>query len=122
MANNRLSSAPLRVLITEMKIRPLSVSERLKNSARSSALMLALALVSILVPVAHFILVPGFLLLMLVMGALEFRKKIEVSELSVKCQTCETLVDLSTRTSQDLLMKDCPGCNRQVTFRLPGLL
>lgn len=101
-----------------MKIQRLSLKQRLKNSGKAAALMLALAVASIAVPVFHFVLVPLFLVLALVMGAMEFRKNIEVTGLEVICEECDTPMSMDSRSSQDLLMKYCPTCNHQVTYRL----
>ena len=102
-----------------MQIIQLSSKDRLRNAAKSAALMFGLAVVSIAVPVFHFVLVPMFLMLSFVMGAMEYRRGIEVRDVKVKCEDCGTEVDMAARTSQDLIMKYCPGCNRQVTYRLP---
>lgn len=67
----------------------LSFSEKLKLAFKKLSLFLMLAIISIFIPVLHFILVPLFLLLSIVFAFREFRIKYRLSlSEAAKCAKC----------------------------------
>lgn len=67
----------------------LTSKERLKIAAKKFLLFFALAVVSIFVPVLHFVLVPTFLLIAVIMGIREYSIKYKLENGNgTKCPGC----------------------------------
>lgn len=74
----------------------LSAKERIKRSFKSAVLYFGLSVVSILIPVLHFVLVPLFLGLTVFMGISHFKNNKQVDLSDVNCPVCGKKLKEST--------------------------
>ena len=95
----------------ETDVRTLRVDEKAKEVVKTVGLFLGLALVSILIPVFHFVLVPLFLILTVVFG-FRARKKNErlLHETKVTCLACGSPIKLKPTTFEWPLTFRCSKC------------
>lgn len=93
-----------------------SARERATRAAIVLALWWALALLSVLIPLAHFILVPLFLITGPVMAYKRFRT-IEVSErVEGHCPVCRNTITLKLGPAEKpVLWKYCPLCQEPMS-------
>ena len=87
--------------------------ERAIRAAQGFAMWWALALVSVLIPLAHFILVPVFLLTGLIVAYKRYRA-VEVSErVEGHCPVCRNAIKLKLGSAEKpVLWKYCPACQQ----------
>lgn len=85
-----LSSDQEKWIEPEAELIKLRTDERFKIALQKFALFFALAIASIFIPVFHFVLVPAFLLISVVMGIkaykIQYRLQIHKECLCVQCQ------------------------------------
>src|SRR5438045_1529437 len=66
----------------------LTSEQRLKKTAKFSGAFFGLAVVSVFLPIAHFVLVPGFLLTSLIGGIRTWYKDVHIKSASIRCPGC----------------------------------
>jgi ABC-type multidrug transport system fused ATPase/permease subunit len=95
----------------EMDVRTLRVDEKAKEVLKTVGLFWGLSLVSVLIPVFHFVLVPLFLFLSVVFG-FRARKKNErlLHETAVTCLACGSQNKLKPTTFEWPLTFRCQKC------------
>ena len=104
---------------TEALVRIESVDSRrrLRSAWSSFGLFLALAIVSVLIPVAHFLLVPGFLIAAFATLAMKLGAKTRILSARGTCPDCAAEQDFDIpgtwRLPQDIT---CRGCRRRLTL------
>jgi hypothetical protein len=100
-----------------VRLDPLVPGRRIGRAVTGFAALFAIALVSALIPVAHFLLVPGFLIAAFVTLAVRLGVTTLVLSAHGKCPDCglEQDFDLakSWRLPQDTA---CRGCHRRLTL------
>lgn len=67
----------------------LNTSQRIKRSLKGSGLFFGLAIASVFIPVFHFVLVPLFLILSIVVGFSRFKKINYIDMTNVRCPSCQ---------------------------------
>ena len=82
----------------ELDVQPLSTGQRAMRALTRVGVCWAVAIPCVLVPLLHFVLVPGLLLLGPILGALAFRATVEVTSRQVTCPKCtkETAIEPGT--------------------------
>lgn len=71
------------------QLKTLNYSERARHALKGTGMLLALAFCCLFIPVFHFVLVPLFLFLSLIMGVIRFRED-KVADLdSATCPICK---------------------------------
>ena len=94
----------------------LSQSDRLRKALKTFGFVFALALVSILIPVFHFVLVPLFLLASVVMAFRQYNKIYEFNLAGVPCPKCnENLKEGLLTTRESKLSVYCFTCRRNLS-------
>ena len=89
-----------------------SKSERLKRAGKILGICWGLALVTLFIPLAHFILVPSFLLAGPIMAFMRYRVLESVEAAQGKCPTCKQDISLPLDAGQRLPMWTyCPPSN-----------
>jgi hypothetical protein len=96
----------------------LSTVARVTRALRFLGTVWAFALLSVLVPLLHFVLVPGLLLLGLVAGALGFKSRVRAEAGSgVACPKCASGVQLEGARYGWPLRLDCRTCSAAISAR-----
>jgi len=102
--NGESSTAEMHVIIfsqQEQKIRAL----------KSMMIFWAIAALCILIPIAHFILVPGFLIGGIIVASRRWKVKEEGIEATGSCPACHNNICIKLDKSAELPQwKDCPEC------------
>jgi len=75
-----------------------------------------LAIVSILVPVAHFILVPAFLLIAPFIAYKSYKEEVMLEECEITCPECGKTGTFAKNSGQWPLHNQCPHCMNRVYF------
>jgi hypothetical protein len=91
----------------------LTPKERLAYAAKKFSIFFALAIVSVFIPVAHFFLVPLFLILSLVVGFKSYaiRSRLDLGQ-QLKCHQCQSELKPSYLLGEELRIK-CEKCFAQ---------
>lgn len=96
----------------------LAPSEQKKRALKFSGLSLVLSFVSVFIPIAHFVLVPGFLIGSVVLYFMVSRTKTLVQKSEVHCPHCqqvgENLIDQIDFPKQIT----CDSCRKNFTVSL----
>lgn len=85
-------------------------SERLKNGLKKFLFFFVLGVFSILIPVLHFVLVPLFVVLSVVMGYQGYKMKHRIVTLDCLCANCGKLLKESYLVSSELRFR-CENCD-----------
>ena len=90
--------------------------ERMARAAKGLVMAWSAALVSVLIPVAHFLLVPGFFLAGLVVFARRMRRRVVMDAVRGACPDCEHEQTFDTSAAWRLPMHlTCVNCHRLLT-------
>ena len=91
-------------------------AERIARAGKGLAMAWGAALVSVFIPVAHFLLVPGFFLAGLVVFAKRMRRKVVVDAVRGACPDCEHEQRFDAPGVWRLPMHlTCANCHRLLT-------
>jgi len=98
----------------------LSSRERLKRAAVTFGAFVAVALIALPIPIVHFVVVPGGLLLAFVLGGLRLREDQIFRGAEGQCPLCGTAQSFPLfgrfRLPKDL---PCANCGRKLTLESP---
>lgn len=111
-----LASDQSQIILEPWTLQSLTTLERLKNGLRWFGLFFGLAVVSILIPVFHFILVPGFLFFGIYAGFANFRKKEKVITNQCHCLKCQKSLKEGYLVDEDRRLK-CQECGAYYLVR-----
>ncbi len=98
----------------EVFIKTLTDRERLGRSATGLGLAWSLALVSVLIPIAHFVLVPGLLLAGPIVAFVRYRQAALRLGGVAPCPDCGEPMPISGGTVHWPLQEGCPSCSAVV--------
>lgn len=117
-AQIRVLTIDSRTITAEASVVDSTVAERIKQAGRWLAMMWLAAVVSIAVPILHFILVPGFLILGIVVFANVYAQSKTIASLKLTCPACTQLFEFKNvrfKSAARELRKDlCPHCRAQI--------
>ncbi len=86
--------------------------DRAMNAAKMLGLCWLIALITVFIPIAHFILVPSFLIAGPVMAFLRYRATSACKKITTRCPACNQEVDISLEANTKLpLYTYCPACD-----------
>lgn len=109
------------VLGEDLPLKTLAVNERLKRSLKVFFIFFLMAVLSILIPVLHFVLVPGFLIASVVLSILKY-KEIGIIDLSnFSCPSCKKKMHektISFKKSDETLRLFCSECRKNIVLFL----
>lgn len=74
---------------TELEFEHINLGQRIGRAAIRLVVCWALAVATFFIPLLHFVLVPGFVVVGPVMAFLAFRSTVKVTSTSVTCPKCE---------------------------------
>jgi hypothetical protein len=99
------------------EVAELSTAERLKRAAVVFGAFLAVALIAIPIPIVHFVVVPGGLLLAFTLGLLRLREGQIFRAVDGKCPFCGTEQAFPVLGRFRLPRQvDCAKCHRRLTL------
>ncbi len=101
---------------TEVWIHQLSPRERSLRALKMLAICWGLALVAVLMPVLHFVLVPGFLIVGPIAGWLAWRRTESLMGGMVVCPKCSQSYDVGDGGVQWPLQAQCTACRAVVSL------
>ena len=85
--------------------------ERMRRAAVAWGVAWGLALLSIPIPIAHFVLVPGFLIAGPVVGFLRYRRERSTERLTGTCPACGRDFGIVLQSSEEPPLRSyCPHC------------
>lgn len=101
----------------EAEVGLLSGGERLKRAAVAAGAFIAVAVIALPIPIVHFVLVPGGLLLAVVMGGLRLRDREVFRGVEGRCPFCGTAQQFALfgryRLPREL---NCANCHRRLNL------
>lgn len=96
-----------------------SPADRLRRAALGFGMFLGIAILCVFIPIAHFVLVPGFLIAGIVFAAMRLREAATVVEVTGVCPRCG--VERSFEAGGKLRAEStvsCPECHNQPDLRV----
>lgn len=93
-----------------LELEPLGVPVRARRAALRLIVCWVLAGVSVLVPLMHFLLVPGFFIAGFVLATLAFRATVEVRSPKVACPKCAQTTPIEAGTTGWPVTIWCAAC------------
>lgn len=97
-----------------------SDKERALRALRILGIMWALALLTAFIPIAHFVLVPGFLVAGPVMAVMRYRVTEDMNAATGECPTCGQAITVQLDPSAHLpVWTYCPGSNDPILLQAP---
>lgn len=95
-----------------------SHKERVLRAVKVLALMWALAAAAVLIPIAHFVLVPGFFVAGPVMAFMRYRVTDHPDNATGECPVCKEAMEISLEPNAHLpLWTYCPASNDPIQLR-----
>lgn len=95
-----------------LTVKQFSPAERIRNALKKLSIFWLLAMVSILIPVLHFVLVPVFLGLGLFMAVRAYKAEAWVLHGSTQCPHCRVPVEVHKAELHWPLTEICQNCAR----------
>lgn len=92
-------------------------NERVKRGLKAFGINFGAAILSILVPVLHFFLVPLFLFLSFQQGRAKFKQMRRLDLNLETCPVCQKPLEKVGYFDDDTLRTTCKGCRSQLTIR-----
>lgn len=90
-----------------------SSSERMGRAGKILAICWLLALITLFIPLAHFFLVPLFLIAGPVMGFMKYKAETVMEKALGVCPECSAAVDITLDPADKLPKRTyCPDCNK----------
>lgn len=99
--------------------RRFSGSSRNVRALRALIITVGVTVFAVLIPGAHFVLVPLGVLLTPVITFLSYRKKEQVDGGEGKCPMCGAMLSVGVMKYSRVLIENCSSCHRPVDIVLP---
>jgi hypothetical protein len=110
----KVLGAPGEETVGSAEFRPLSIVERcLKGTGVAIAFFIA-AGISIVIPVLHFLLVPGLFVVGLICGARKCMERGTIEKASASCPGCKAALVLPNKLFRPSCYLECPGCKKHL--------
>ncbi len=100
--------------VGEVRVERWDRSARLLRAARRWGILWGIAVVSILVPVAHFVLVPAFLIAGPIGGLARYRERSAVLGGEGGCPSCGARMSIDAHPDRWPFLEHCDACQRAV--------
>ncbi len=115
--NGQGGTIPGKILVTQFSSR-----ERMTRALKVLGVCWLLAGVTVFIPIAHFFLVPGFLIAGPIAGVYRYRALEQIDGIEGECPACGRHVEIAAESGERLpLWKYCPECNGAVRIGDIGL-
>ncbi len=100
----------------EVRIQQLNLALRALRALKLLGIYWGIAVVSVLVPIAHFVLVPGFLVAGLIIAGLALATKSLVLGGEGICPNCEAFLPIVQKKDKWPLTDRCDQCHTNITI------
>jgi hypothetical protein len=100
--------------IGDAEIKEYAPRERMTRALKKLGMFWGAAVVSVLIPVFHFVLVPGFLILGPIMARLQYKQELEIKDAKFPCPDCKKEVEFKKVSGNWPLRQICPHCSSQL--------
>lgn len=100
----------------QVPVRAYTGGERLLRSAKILALFWGISLLTVLIPVAHFVLVPLFFLLGPIVAMMVYKKTVSLTGGDVTCPNCHQVFSLNAGPILWPLRRNCEHCRYQLVI------
>ena len=97
-------------VVTQLELTDLALGKRVGRALSRLALLWVLAVCSVLVPLLHFVLVPGFFISGLVLAVLAFRDTVVLVSPRLVCPKCGLETDVEAGSTGWPLSLQCTHC------------
>ena len=102
----------------EMHVTSFSPHEQKMHALKSLLVFWAIATVSILIPIAHFLLVPGFLLGGIIVASRRWKVVEEGRDATGLCPSCGNHICIQLNKNAELPQwHDCPECSKPLALQ-----
>jgi hypothetical protein len=91
-----------------------SLLSRQKRALKTFLALIATALVAVLIPVAHFFLVPILALSAPIAAYLRFSRNHDIEGGSFRCPMCDVEVPIESKKYHARFTENCPACHRSI--------
>lgn len=98
----------------ELTLQLFTPSERLLRALRAFSTWFVVAILSVFIPLAHFVLVPLFLIVSVAAGSLAHSRKQIVLGGQARCPDCGVSFNLASGAHNLPFLDICTGCSRPV--------
>lgn len=108
----------------ELVIHSYTLNERFKRSLKMFLLLFFSSIACILIPVLHFVLVPLFLILSLVMPFRKFKESKSIDLKSLNCPGCNASLNagvVSLKSDDSTVRLGCNSCRKSLTIILEDM-
>src|SRR3990167_5158528 len=102
--------------VHELQAHVFTQHERMKRALVRLFSFIALAVISILIPVLHFILVPLFGLLAPFIAVKTYQEEVIIDECTLTCPECQKPAAFSKNSGQWPLHNSCSHCRNRIYF------
>lgn len=102
--------------IRDLSAHVFSQQERMKRALTRLFTFLGLAIVSVLIPVAHFVLVPLFLMLAPFLTVKTYKEEVVLDACTLECPECRQVTQISKSSGQWPLHNTCSHCRNRIYF------
>jgi hypothetical protein len=100
-----------------MEVLEISEQGRVKRAWMMALKCLGASALCVLIPVAHFVLVPlGLLVVTPIMTIYTFRVKTKILSASIDCPACHKPLNILTSKEQYPIYENCASCHRQIVI------
>lgn len=97
----------------------LSLNERTKRSCKTFFILFSCALFSVLIPILHFFLVPGFLILSVFLSYRKFKELYSIDLSNFCCPGCKENLNTGAMPLRDrniTVRRTCNNCRKNITI------
>jgi len=108
------SSTGAKIIYPDQKIDRTPPIQRFKGTAKTFAKLGGFTLVSVFIPVLHFVLVPVGAILTLTMTYSSFKKAYQLTDFEVHCPQCDSKFKTNVAGSDLPLRTFCSNCRNMV--------
>lgn len=102
----------------DVEVIHLTNKSRIIKSAQLFFIFALAAAASALIPVFHFVLVPTFIILSLVVPVINLKNDKALTAQKIKCPKCKNPLVFKTKRFQDEIKTFCPACRSQLKLFL----
>lgn len=108
---------PDRFVQSEGIVKEFTSREKTIRALKALAAFWGAALLSILIPVFHFVLVPGLFIVGVIMGNVKRKQQIEITDARFPCPECKKDVVFKKLSGNWPIRQTCPHCSSQLYFQ-----
>jgi hypothetical protein len=108
---------PDRLVQSEGTVKEFSPQEKTIRALKVLGAFWGAAVVSILIPVLHFVLVPGFFIIGPIMANVKRNQQIEIENARFPCPECKKELEFKKISGNWPIRQTCPNCSSQLYFQ-----